>query len=140
MDATEEFPASGEVHVAFGHIPQEEKLVAQFQIRVVPLLARFDREAEVTLDLNEAERPRLEEFLDNRLCGFAEEYLRIREPDSPYQKDKVVVDPVCGMPILRSEAAAAVQHGRTTFYFCVDECRQMFESDADAFLARPRQG
>ncbi|MFC7130624.1 YHS domain-containing protein [Haloferax chudinovii] len=37
------------------------------------------------------------------------------------------IDPVCGMELSPSDAVSTVQHGRTTYYFCSEECQQRFE-------------
>ena len=42
---------------------------------------------------------------------------------------KQVKDPVCGMVIGASEAAAKVEHGNHTHYFCSQKCKEAFEKD-----------
>ncbi len=37
-----------------------------------------------------------------------------------------VVDPVCGMEIDKSEAAATSEHMGKTFYFCAQGCKKQF--------------
>lgn len=39
-------------------------------------------------------------------------------PQSPYQKDALVTDPVCGMVFPRAEAAASVNPARAAVCFC----------------------
>ncbi len=43
---------------------------------------------------------------------------------------KKVVDPVCGMEIGKSEAAATSEHMGKTFYFCAQGCKRQFEKDS----------
>ena len=38
-------------------------------------------------------------------------------------------DPVCGMEIEESEAAATAEHEGSTYYFCSQSCRDQFVSD-----------
>jgi Cu+-exporting ATPase len=45
-----------------------------------------------------------------------------------------VVDPVCGMSILPSEAAGHVQHRGETYHFCSARCVEKFQKNPDAFL------
>ena len=40
-----------------------------------------------------------------------------------------VVDPICGMTIDPSTAAATREHEGTTFYFCSTGCAQTFDAD-----------
>lgn len=47
--------------------------------------------------------------------------------------EPTVRDPVCGMVVRTSDAAAAVEHGHTTQYFCSRRCKEEFENDPVAF-------
>ena len=49
----------------------------------------------------------------------------------------VFKDPVCGMEISRESAAAEVEHGGETYYFCADVCKDRFLQDPGAYLRRP---
>jgi P-type Cu+ transporter len=50
------------------------------------------------------------------------------------------VDPVCGMTVEASTAAAAWDHGGTTYYFCSVGCFDRFRADPEHFLSlRPDQ-
>ncbi|MCK6460975.1 MAG: YHS domain-containing protein [Planctomycetes bacterium] len=132
--ATDEYPASAEASVSLAHDAAADKVHVLFQARIIPILAQYEKEGALEMPLDGADRSRLERFLDDRICLFAETYLRIREPDSPYQKEQTVVDPVCGMALRRWEAVATVQHDRGTYYFCVDKCRRLFEADPERYV------
>jgi Cu+-exporting ATPase len=43
-------------------------------------------------------------------------------------------DPVCGMEVHEPLAAATVQHGGETFYFCSARCLGKFQDDPAAYL------
>lgn len=45
-----------------------------------------------------------------------------------------VKDPVCGMTIEESDAAATAQYQGTTYYFCSVDCKEEFESDPQAYV------
>jgi heavy metal translocating P-type ATPase len=47
-------------------------------------------------------------------------------------------DPVCGMNVEPSRAAARVEHRGETYYFCAAACAARFREDPDKFLAAPR--
>ncbi len=51
-----------------------------------------------------------------------------------------VVDPVCGMTIDPSTAAATREHDGTTFYFCSAGCAQTFDSDPHRYGHGQSQG
>jgi Cu+-exporting ATPase len=46
-----------------------------------------------------------------------------------------VLDPVCGMTIDSEQAAATVEHGGQTHYFCSQGCARRFGEDPQAYLA-----
>lgn len=45
----------------------------------------------------------------------------------------MVKDPVCGMTIEESDAAATSEHEGRTFYFCSRDCKDEFDSDPPAY-------
>ncbi len=46
-----------------------------------------------------------------------------------------VKDPVCGMMIRPSEAAATVEHKGKTYYFCSQDCASSFKDDPDTYAS-----
>ena len=42
---------------------------------------------------------------------------------------KQIIDPVCGMLVKPEEAAAKIEHGDHTHYFCAESCKEEFEKD-----------
>jgi YHS domain-containing protein len=44
-----------------------------------------------------------------------------------------VIDPVCGMTIIRTEAPHQREHGGSTYYLCSTECAKRFDTDGDAY-------
>ena len=52
-----------------------------------------------------------------------------QEPEEPE------IDPVCGMSVLPSGAAATAKHREKTYYFCSETCRDRFVADPEKYLA-----
>jgi YHS domain-containing protein len=46
-----------------------------------------------------------------------------------------VKDPVCGMEIEKSEAAATYEYRGKTYYFCAPGCKQEFEKEPEKYLS-----
>jgi YHS domain-containing protein len=44
-----------------------------------------------------------------------------------------VTDPVCGMQIEDSDAAATAEYQGTTYYFCSVDCKEEFEQDPESY-------
>ena len=49
-----------------------------------------------------------------------------------------VIDPVCGMTLIVSQAPFNRLHADTTYYLCSTECALKFDADADAYAAVAR--
>jgi YHS domain-containing protein len=46
----------------------------------------------------------------------------------------MVKDPVCGMDVEETKAAATSDHEGTTYYFCAQACKKAFDKDPDKYL------
>jgi YHS domain-containing protein len=44
------------------------------------------------------------------------------------------VDPVCGRELKRADAAAAVDHHGTVYFFCSEACHEQFVADPTLFV------
>ena len=42
-------------------------------------------------------------------------------------------DPVCGMTVEESEAAATSEYDGRTYYFCSKDCKEEFDGDPSAY-------
>ena len=45
------------------------------------------------------------------------------------------VDPVCGMEVTADTAAASLEYGPKTYYFCSPGCRTLFEMDPEKYVS-----
>lgn len=44
------------------------------------------------------------------------------------------IDPVCGMTVEEDQAAATLEHGGTTYFFCSVDCREEFEENPEDYV------
>jgi P-type Cu+ transporter len=49
------------------------------------------------------------------------------------------IDPVCGMEVIPSRAAAVIKYRGDTFYFCNVSCRDKFAADPEKYLSAERE-
>jgi len=47
----------------------------------------------------------------------------------------IVRDPVCGMEFPQERAAATYEHEGVTYYFCSENCKEVFISHIDDYLS-----
>lgn len=118
-----------EAWLCLSHDPGCATAWCTFSPSILPILVDYERDASVEVQLEAPDLARLEEFLDVRIHRFVTAYLGVREPESMYQRDLLVLDPVCGMRIRRSDAHAHLDHGGRRVFFCSDACRIRYEAD-----------
>lgn len=132
--STKRFPIGADVSVFLAHDPAIENLILLWKTSIIPILVDYEQEASATSSLAVPRWDALGAFLDERVLRFTSDYLRIHEPDSPYLRTEKVIDPVCGMAIPRTEAAAGAEHNGRPYFFCVESCRDLFLKDPDRYL------
>ena len=55
-------------------------------------------------------------------------------------KSNKSIDPVCGMEVEQSKAAATSTYGGSTYYFCSKTCKTEFDRDPTKYLAEAGTG
>lgn len=122
------YPAEVQVDIGLVPDPTRGRCSVDFHVSIVPILMHYTRGESLEIDLEAPDRAAIDGFLEERILQFVTEYLSIAEADSPYQRGRLVTDPVCGMSFPRAEAASTLEHERQTYSFCTATCRQQFES------------
>lgn len=51
-----------------------------------------------------------------------------------YMAEDTAVDPVCGMKVKKSDAAATYEYNNKTYYFCMEECKEKFVKNPEKYL------
>lgn len=133
---TEDFPAHARVEASLSHDADCTRAWCTFSPSIIPILMEYEREASIDVSLATPDLARLEGFLETRIERFVESYLSLREPESMYQRDLRVVDPVCGMMFRRLDAHTHVERGGRTIFFCGDACRRRYEADPQRFESK----
>lgn len=121
---TPRFPAT--VSLDFGVLPGEkdEELTIRYDLQILPVLMEYKRNEEASFSLEGADEA-IGRWVEEKVLEFVDTYLRL-ETHPLYQKDYIVVDLICGMPISTTAAPARVErHGRT-LYFCSERCREAY--------------
>jgi len=52
----------------------------------------------------------------------------------------MAVDPVCGMEVDEKTAKFKTEYKRTTYYFCAQKCKEMFEKEPEKYLKETKGG
>jgi YHS domain-containing protein len=96
-----------------------ENVVVEQDLSVVPQLWTIDAHSEFRTPVGAVDTDGLTKWLDDRIVGFVELYIRIHEGEL-YDKAEYVEDPVAGVKFPKFAAGATLDHGGQTYYF-IDE-------------------
>ncbi|MFI5456076.1 MAG: YHS domain-containing protein [Isosphaerales bacterium] len=121
----ERFPATGELSLILSHDERIENLLVIYRLEILPIFFRFLGSDQEAFPLESVDEKRLAEWIDERLLGFVDTYLRLEQADQ-YQSENLVTDPVCGMRINKLYSPAPVEDRGRMFYFCTEGCRSKF--------------
>ena len=129
----ERFPADVKVEIAVEHDERIENLVIHYELYIMPVFLKFDAIDKLTMPLGKVDEEAIEDWVEARLLGFLDTYLRLDRGEEDFE-DVVVVDPVCGMRISRSSAAASMDYRGHPYYFCSEDCRQRFAKEPMQYI------
>ncbi|MBT1074208.1 YHS domain-containing protein [Geobacter grbiciae] len=127
---TPRFPAT--VTLDIGLFPGEkgEGVTVRTTLDILPTLMEYKRNDETTLPLEGSDEA-VGRWVEEKILEFVDTYLRL-ETHPLYQKDYIVVDLVCGMPISATAAPCRIElHGRA-LYFCSEHCKDAYLKEKDA--------
>ncbi len=129
-----ELPVEARLAVRMTPDPLAENIRVSVTALIMPVTAEYEREAWLDVPVHAPDTKLLQEFIDARIVRFVADYLRILDPASPFQSERVATDPVCLMTIPIVDAAGSTVFKEHTYYFCIEECRRKFEADPDRYV------
>ena len=129
----ERFPASTKVAFAVEHDVRLEKVAVCFDASMMPVFIKMNEHDRLTEPLDSIEDDVVAAWVEERLCEFLDAYLRIDRGSDEFEED-AATDPVCGMRISRSAAAASDSHRGHPYFFCSRECQQRFAHKPSAYV------
>jgi YHS domain-containing protein len=132
---TDQYPATATLELGVGHGGGIDNLIVSYALTILPTFIRFDGQDQLVIPLEQAEDGPVADWVEAKLLSFLDTYLQL-EKDDHYQKENMVMDPVCGMSINRLHAAAHVEHRGRTYYFCVPDCQSRFTADPEKYVGQ----
>jgi YHS domain-containing protein len=130
---TNRFPASARLELGLSPDRQAENLALCYCLQILPIFFDFAKQDQKLIALESVNEEMVAEWFEEKIVAFLDAYLRL-ETHHQYQSDNIVTDPVCGMPVNRLHAAAQIDHGGMTYFFCVEDCRKKFAEDPDHYM------
>ncbi|MFQ5733645.1 MAG: YHS domain-containing protein [Planctomycetaceae bacterium] len=131
---TARYPASVKLTLSVAHDAEIEDLVLVYDLEVLPIFFKFDGHDQAAFSLNDSNRERVADWVDEKILAFVDTYLRLEQSDQ-YQQNNLVTDPVCGMRFRRSIASAETEHAGHTYCFCSAGCYEKFTADPQRYIS-----
>jgi YHS domain-containing protein len=134
---TERFPAEAKLELAISRDGECRTLLVLYSLDILPVFFQFEGHDQLPLPLDSVDEEKVAAWIDDKLVGFVETYLRL-ETVEQYQTENLVTDPVCGMQINKAFAAAQMKYQGKMYYFCLEDCLRKFDADPGMYLAGPQ--
>ena len=131
---TERFPATARLEVGFGRDRDNDTLEVHYRVQILPIFFDFVKEDCARFPLDPLDEKKVIECIERKISDFLDTYFKVEFVEQ-YQSNNLVADPVCGMSVNKYHAPAQFDFEGTTYYFCVEACRQKFAADPRAYLA-----
>lgn len=131
---SKEYPVAASLTILIAPDGRYDRASVHVKPLLIPMLAGHPASSCRECDLDVEDPRPLARFLDDQLVIFAESYLRVREPESPYQRSSLVTDPVCGMTFQWSDAVESHEHEGRRFFFCASSCAERFRESPEHYL------
>lgn len=123
---TEHFPATVSLAVELSSSGYYEHLDIHYGLEITPALMEYKRYDGRTFNLeNSSCEEEIGQWVEARIFDFIETYLQL-EIHPAYQKENVVIDPVCDMHFPMAQAAAKIEQKGRSIYFCSEVCKEAY--------------
>ncbi len=121
---TPRFPATVSFDICL--LPGENytRVTVRYDLKILPVLMEYKRDEEEAFPLEGADTA-IGLWVEEKIMEFVETYLRL-ETHPLYQKENIVIDPVCGMQISSISATSKIEWPDRTIYFCSEVCKEAF--------------
>ena len=129
----ERFPASTELQFAVEHDARMDKLLLRYHVHMMPTFIKLTEHDNLVVPLDSVDDDVVADWIEERLLEFLDDYLRINRGDTDFEEE-TATDPVCGMRINRSAAAASASYRGHPYYFCSAACEQQFVAAPKRFV------
>lgn len=134
FDHTARYPASVTLGFGVGHDDKIDQVCVTYWLEILPMFFQFDRHDEWVAPFDSVDELRLTQWVDHKILGFVDTYLRIEHTDQ-YQIGNLATDPVCGMRIHKGTVERQAEVGGHTYYFCTEDCLKKFTGDPSRYVS-----
>ncbi len=121
---TSRFPATVSFKLTLTPGESHDELTVHYDVNILPIFMDYRRNDTLQASFDGSDET-IAQWVDDRILEFIDTYLKL-EIHPLYQKDNLVLDPVCGMHIPVNSAPCKVEKDGQTSYFCSEHCKNAF--------------
>lgn len=129
----ERYPVTARLEIGIGHNETIEQVQLRYDLDLMPTFFKYDAHDRFVVPLDPADDAAAVDWVEQKLLEFLGTYLTIDRGRGDFD-DESVTDPVCGMRIRRSAAAAISHFKGHPYYFCSPDCRGRFDIAPEHFV------
>jgi len=131
------YPATVKLTLSIAHDTEIENLLLGYDLEILPIFFQFERHDQAAFSLDDPNRQRIADWLDEKILAFVDTYLELGQTEQ-YQQNSLATDPVCGMRFRKSIAFAESAYAGHTYCFCSHGCHEKFASDPQRYAPTSR--
>lgn len=135
FDHTPDYPAGTELVIGVSADRVIEHAIITYSLQILPIFFKFQGHDQLEVPLNAVDEGTIAVWVDRKLLDFTDTYLQLQSIDQ-YQQENMVTDPVCGMRINRTIAAASSEHKGRNYFFCAEQCQRKFVEDPERYAGK----
>ena len=124
----ERFPTSAKVSFSVEHDARYEQLLVAYDVSMVPVFVKFNEHDKLIGTFDNLPDEKVAAWVEQRLTDFLEAYLQVDRGRDDFVEEPAT-DPVCGMRINRSSAAASTTYHGHPYFFCNESCLNQFTAN-----------
>jgi len=122
---TPRFPASVSLDFSLHTATSNSEHTARYDFEIHPSMMEYKRNEEKNFTFDDADAA-IGLWVEAKIVECVDTYLRL-ETHPLYQKENMVIDPVCGMRISSVTAKSKIERPhRRSIYFCSETCKKAF--------------
>jgi YHS domain-containing protein len=130
---SERFPTSAKVSFSVEHDARYEQLLIAYDVSKVPVFVKFNEHDKLIGTFDNLADDKVATWVEQRLAEFLEAYLQVDRGRKDFVEDPAT-DPVCGMRINKSSAAASTTYRGHPYFFCNESCLHQFTANPLEFV------
>lgn len=127
------YPVTTRLEIGVAHDEKVELLQLRYELDLIPTFFKYDAHDKLAMRLDAVDDEVAADWVERKLLDFLGTYLAVDRGRDDFDNESVT-DPVCGMRISRSSAAASSDYKGHPYFFCSPNCRTQFNAAPEHYV------